>query len=119
MVDQVELIVGAAPLNLSPASAPFAPSFILFIGGELLLLFSIFQAFHIPKPFKISSLGKGAPARPCTYIIMEDGMAVDMGVGRAHRKAINARYEAMPMFRKLVYLLNCSWQYRRFVRERG
>ena len=63
LVDQVELIVGDAPLNLSPASGPFATSFILFIGGELLLLFSIFQAFHIPKPFKISSLGKGAMHR--------------------------------------------------------
>lgn len=46
-------------------------------------------------------------------------MAVDMGAGRAYRQAINARYEAIPMFGKILYLLNCAGQYRRFKRERG
>lgn len=85
-----------------------APSFIIFIGGEL-LLFSIFQAFRIPNPFKISSQDKGTPARPGTYMIIEDVMAVDTGVGRAYRKAINDRYEASPMFRNMLHQLNLFW----------
>lgn len=81
------------------------PSFILFMGGAL-LLFSIFQAFHIPDPFEKSPQEKNAPARPGTYMIIEDLMAVDTGVGRAYWRAINERYEANSMFRNMLRQLN-------------
>ena len=83
------------------------PSFILFMGGEL-LIFSIFQAFKLPNPFKIASQDKGAPARPGTYMIIEDVMAVDTGVGRVYLKAIDERYKAA-MFRSMLHQLNLFW----------
>jgi hypothetical protein len=85
-----------------------APSFILFFGGEF-LLFSIFSALDLPNPCKISSQPKGAPVRPGTYMVIEDVIAVDTGAGRAYRKAINDRYEASPMFRKMLWQLNLFW----------
>lgn len=95
-----------------------APSSNLVIGGEL-LLFSIFQAFRVPNPFKISSQDKGAPARSGTYMIVEDVMAVDTGVGRAYRKAINDRYEASPMFRNMLHQLNLFWAIPALAWEQG
>ncbi|KAK3167200.1 hypothetical protein OEA41_010326 [Lepraria neglecta] len=107
--EDVELIVGAAPHNpfIRLCAMP-APSFILFFGGEI-LLFSIFSALKIPNPFKISSQPKGAPVRPGTYMVIEDVIAVDTGAGRAYRRAINDRYEASPMFRRMLWQLNMFW----------
>ena len=42
-------------------------------------------------------------------MIVEDVMAVDTGIGRAYRKAINDRYEASPMFRNMLHQLNLFW----------
>lgn len=85
-----------------------APSFILFFGGEL-LLFSIFSTLKITNPFKISSQPKGALVRPGIYMVIEDVIAVNTGAGRAYRRAINDRYEASPMFRRMLWQLNMFW----------
>jgi len=84
------------------------PSFILFCGGEL-LLFSLFAYFNILTPFKISSQPKGAPVRPGTYMIIEDVIAVDTGLGRSYRRALSDRYEASPLFRQMLHRLNLFW----------
>ncbi|KAK4694846.1 hypothetical protein P7C71_g2798, partial [Lecanoromycetidae sp. Uapishka_2] len=108
-ISLLELIVGAAPQQpyIRLCAMP-TPSFILFFGGEL-LLFSILQALQIPTPFQISSQPKGATMRPATYMIVEDVVSVDTGVGRRYRKAINDRYEASPMFRSMLHRLNLFW----------
>lgn len=79
-----------------------ALSFILFFGGEL-LLYSISQALHIPNPFEIPSQHQGAPARTGTYMIIEDAMAVDRGVGMSNRKAVKERDEASAMDKKMLH----------------
>ncbi|KAL2045974.1 hypothetical protein ABVK25_011863 [Lepraria finkii] len=108
-ISLVELIVGAAPQDpfIRLCAMP-APSFILFFGGEL-LLFSIFSTLKIPNPFKISSQPKGALVRPGIYTVIEDVIAVGTGAGRAYRRAINDRYEASPMFRRMLWQLNMFW----------
>lgn len=42
-------------------------------------------------------------------MVIEDVIAVDTGVGRAYRRAINERYEASPMFRNMLHQLNLFW----------
>lgn len=42
-------------------------------------------------------------------MVIEDVMAVDTGVGRTYRRAINERYEASPMFRNMLHQLNLFW----------
>ena len=107
---QVELIIGSAPHRpFIRLYAMPAHSFILSIGREL-LFFSIFQALRIPNPFKLSSQDKGAPARPKTYMIIEDIIAVDTRVGRtSYRIAIDERYEAHPMCRNMLHQLDLLW----------
>ena len=85
-----------------------SPSFILFCGGEL-LLFSVYNFFDIPTPFKISSQPKGTSVRPGIYMIVEDVIAVDTGLGRTYRKALSDRYEASPVFRQMLQQLNMFW----------
>jgi len=106
---KVELIIGAAPNHpwVRLCAMP-VPSFILFCGGGL-LLFSLFAYFNILTPFKISSQPKGAPERPGTYMIIEDVIAVDTGLGRSYRRALSDRYEASPLFRQMLHRLNIFW----------
>lgn len=47
--------------------------------------------------------------RPGTYMIIEDVLAVDTGVGRAYRKALSDRYEASPIFRTLLRQMDLFW----------
>ena len=42
-------------------------------------------------------------------MITEDVIAVDTGAGRKYRKAISDRYEASPMFRKMLKDLDLFW----------
>ena len=40
---------------------------------------------------------------------MEDVIAVDTGAGRNYREALNNRYEASPLFRRMLSRLNWFW----------
>lgn len=47
--------------------------------------------------------------RPGLYIMLEDVGAVDGHCGRAYREAINARYEASYLFRRMLGRLTMFW----------
>lgn len=87
---------------MAPASLMF------FVGGELVLCAAL-ASLDIRTPFRISSLPKGVPIRPGIYTIAEDIIAVDAGAGRAYREALDARYQASPLFRRMLYQLNLFW----------
>ena len=61
------------------------------------------------SPIRMSSVPKGAPVRPAIYVIVEDIVAVNGGGGKAYRQAINARYEASPVFRQLLNEMSWLW----------
>ena len=42
-------------------------------------------------------------------MIIEDVIAVDTGMGRQYRKALNDRYEASPAFRQLLHAMDLFW----------
>ena len=62
-----------------------------------------------PTPVRLSSVPAGAPVRPPVYVIVEDVVAVNGGGGKAYRRAINARYLASPVFRRLMNEMSWFW----------
>ena len=81
---------------------------LLYVCVELLLAQAA-MAFGMRAPFRFSSLAKGEPQRPGTFVIVEDVVAVDGGQGRAWRSAWSARYEASPALRSLLRRLDMLW----------
>ncbi|KAI9816930.1 MAG: hypothetical protein M1827_001575 [Pycnora praestabilis] len=60
-------------------------------------------------PVRISSIPPGAPLRPPVYTIIEDIVAVNGGGGKAYRQALDDRYLASPLFRKMLAELSLFW----------
>lgn len=85
-----------------------APS-LLFIVGVLLIISWGMRALGMRTPFRVSSLPAGTPTRPLIYTLMEDIVAVDGSGGQEWRVALNARYEASPIFRHMLDRLNVFW----------
>lgn len=86
-----------------------APASLMFlVGGELAAL-AAWAGLGFRTPFRISSLPRGVAMRPGIYTIIEDIIAVDTGSGRLYREALDARYEASPLFRRMLYQLNLFW----------
>jgi hypothetical protein len=103
------LIIGSAPhiVWLRILSLP-GPALILVLGGGILLP-TVYHVMNKPAPFRFSSTAKGEAVLPGVFYICEDVIAVNANAGRPYREAIHARYEASPMFRKMM--LNLSWAY--------
>lgn len=59
--------------------------------------------------FRMSSHVKGAFTPPITYAIVEDIVAVDGGGGQTYRMALMTRYNASPVFRKLLRHMTWFW----------
>ena len=91
-----------------PLVAQSTSTVMFIVGGEVVISFFM-CLFGINTPFRVSSLPPGAKTRPAVYTIIEDIVAVDGGGGRPFRKALNARYEASPHFRRMLHRLNAFW----------
>jgi hypothetical protein len=79
----------------------------ILIGSVALQFF--FSLLQLPIPIWLSSLPPGHKMRPGAYYIMEDVVAVEGGGRSAFRKALKARYEASPIFRRLLYEMTLYW----------
>lgn len=77
--------------------------------GTELMIADILRYFHVPSPFRISSIPKGSQIRPCLYSLVEDICAVDGGGGEEFRQRLNARYEASHVFRAMLRRLGIFW----------
>jgi hypothetical protein len=81
----------------------------LFVMGiQLLCSFCLYHA-RAKIPFRLSSLPAGHTAHPATFTIIEDVVAVDGGGGVAYREALMARYDASPLFRRMLNRLDAFW----------
>jgi hypothetical protein len=67
------------------------------------------SAFPFRLPFRVSSDAKGVRCKPFAYYIIEDFVAVDAGQMRAYREELKARWEASPIFRRLIWDVNMWW----------
>ena len=103
------LIVGAAPhiVWLRVLSMP-GPALLLVLGVCLGLL-TIFSLAGWKAPFRISSTAKGEKVHPGVYYIVEDIIAVNAGGGLPFREGLAARYEASPIFRKMIRDMSIFW----------
>jgi hypothetical protein len=81
----------------------------LFITGvQLISGFFLYQA-RVRISFGLSSLPAGHTAHPGVFTIIEDIVAVDGGGGMAYREALVARYDASPLFRRVLNRLHLFW----------
>jgi len=103
------LIVGAAPhiVFLRVLSMP-GPAILYCIAGPVFLL-SLYSARGWKAPFRISSTAKGERVLPGIYYIVEDIIAVNAGGGRPFREGWAARYNASPIFRKMIRDQSWFW----------
>jgi hypothetical protein len=103
------LIVGAAPhiVFLRVLSMP-GPAILYCLGGPIFLM-SLYSAFGWKAPFRISSTAKGEKVLPGMYYIAEDIVAVNAGGGRPFREGWAARYNASPIFRKMIRDQSWFW----------
>jgi hypothetical protein len=103
------LIVGAAPhiVFLRVLSMP-APAILFCLAGPVFLL-SLYSACGWRAPFRISSTAKGEKVLPGIYYIAEDIIAVNAGGGRPFREGWSARYNASPIFRKMIRDQSWFW----------
>lgn len=110
----VLLITGQIVAAVTP-DPPVVPLFamvtstMLFITGvQLISAFFLYQA-RVKVPFGLSSLPAGHTAHPGVFTIIEDIVAVDGGGGTAFREALVARYDASPLFRRMLNRLDLFW----------
>ena len=103
------LVIGSAPHNvfIRVLSMP-GPGIILSLGGWLMFI-TCWSLSGRPAPFRMSSTGKGEPVHPGVYYLVEDVVAVNAGAGRPYREGWAARYEASPVFRKMILDQSLFW----------
>lgn len=103
------LIVGAAPhiVFLRVLSMP-GPAILYCLTGPIFLL-SLYSACGWKAPFRISSTQMGREVLPGVYYIVEDIVAVNAGGGRPFREGLAARYNASPLFRKMMRDQSWFW----------
>jgi len=103
------LIVGAAPhiVFLRVLSMP-GPAILYCLAGPIFLM-SLYSACGWKAPFRISSTAKGEKVLPGIYYIAEDIVAVNAGGGRPFREGWAARYNASPIFRKMIRDQSWFW----------
>ncbi|KAH8805340.1 hypothetical protein F5884DRAFT_678510 [Xylogone sp. PMI_703] len=103
------LIVGAAPHDvfLRVLSMP-GPAILYCLSGPIFLL-SLYSARGWKAPFRISSTAKGDHVLPGIYYIVEDIVSVNSGGGRPFREGLAARYNASPIFRKMIRDQSWFW----------
>ncbi|TVY15725.1 hypothetical protein LARI1_G008152 [Lachnellula arida] len=103
------LIVGAAPhiVFLRVLSMP-GPAILYCIAGPIFLM-SLYSACGWKAPFRISSTAKGEKVHPGIFYIVEDIVAVNAGGGRPFREGWAARYNASPVFRKMIRDQSWFW----------
>jgi hypothetical protein len=77
--------------------------------GTLFLVTAFLTQKGYRLPFEMSSTPKGAPWRPALLTILEDTGAIEARGEIAHREAVIKRYEASPLFRRMLLRLTWFW----------
>jgi len=102
-------IVGSAPhiVWLRVLSMP-GPAILYSLGGVLFSI-TMWSRAGWKAPFRISSTPKGGTVRPGVYYFIEDIVGVNGNAGRPFREALDARYEASPLFRRMIRIQSLFW----------
>jgi len=106
------MLLAAIPLAVAPATNPPLVTFFLMTTG---ILIGSMGVNMIPTLFSFKTLTwassdpPGTRIKPGVFYTVEDVCAVDCGKGREFRREWNARYDASPIFRRLMYQLTVFW----------
>lgn len=98
---------GEDPPNIRQSSMPQA--IVLYLAGSQLLLTAVMNSMGWKTPMRLSSTPSRSVTLPGVFTLMEDIVAVDGGGHQEFRKALVARYNASPQFRKMLAQLNWFW----------
>ena len=85
-----------------------APSILFCACGADLCVTLAYMA-GLRTPFRVSSIPKHDFFRPGSYTIIEDIVAVDGYGGRRYREALDKRWKACPLFRRLLLQISLFW----------
>lgn len=81
----------------------------LFLSGiQFVIHFFLYHA-GVKTHFRVSSMPAGTPSPPGIFTLVEDIVAVDGGGGTRFREEWKARYEASPLFRRMLNRLDAFW----------
>ncbi|KAJ8608697.1 hypothetical protein MRB53_039499 [Persea americana] len=107
IVITILICIGSTINNYPACSLPIA-CLLLQLVIEILVA-QIAVRLNLRTPISISSVRKGDKARPATYTMVEDVIAVDGGQGLAFRTAWDARYRASPQLRAFLNTMDVLW----------
>ncbi|PSS13309.1 hypothetical protein M430DRAFT_76658, partial [Amorphotheca resinae ATCC 22711] len=105
-------IIGIVPYVLSTSlDEPIEWLFLMtpgFIAGFAVATTAV-SALPFPLPFRVSSDARGEKCKPFVYYVIEDFVAVDASQKRSYREELRARYNASPIFRRMIWDVNMWW----------
>lgn len=106
---ELELVIATAPSDPILRLCAMPSPTICFYHGIVFTSSAIFTMLKWKLPFNMSSTPKGETWRPAIYAYIEDCGAIEARGERVYREKMNARYEASPLFRKMILQLALFW----------
>ncbi|KUJ16684.1 uncharacterized protein LY89DRAFT_645551 [Mollisia scopiformis] len=106
---EIVLVIGTSPESPLLRICTLPSAIICYYLGILFLLTSTLTHYQVPIPFEMSSTPKGAPFRPALLAILEDSGAIEYRGEVPARLAVLRRYEASPLFRRMIQRLSWFW----------
>jgi len=108
----IATVIGIVPYVISTClDEPVLWLFLITPG--FLAGFAVLTAAVSAVPFRllwrVSSDGRGERCKPFVYYVIEDFVAVDAGQTRRYRRELQARWNASPVFRRLIRDVNMWW----------
>jgi hypothetical protein len=106
---EIELVVATAPSNPILRLCAMPSPTLTFYFGFLFIISAILTQMKARLPFNMSSTEKGSLWRPALYAFMEDACAIEAQGGLSYRHQLRARYDASPLFRRMLLRLSWMW----------
>lgn len=106
---ELALLIGTFPESPLIRICALPSTIICYYLGTLFLLTSTLTHLKIRLPFAMSSTPKGSLFQPALLAILEDSAAIEYRGELAARIALLKRYEASPLFRKMIRRLSWAW----------
>jgi hypothetical protein len=108
----IATVIGIIPYVISTSlEEPILWLFLMTPGFLVAFVIATSAISMVPfkLPFRVSSDAKGTACKPFVYYVVEDFVAVDAGQKRQYRQELQARWDASPVLRRLIWDINLWW----------
>lgn len=106
---EIELVAGTAPTKPIVRLCAMPSPTICFYFGFLFCISAIMTQMRKKLPFNMSSTEKGSTWKPALLAFIEDAGAIE-GQGEVqYRRNVMKRYDASPLFRRMILVLTWAW----------